>query len=148
MTTNFGELLSAKPAEAEKPKPLPAGPYLCLVQKYEMGESREKKTPFVRFTFKPLQARDGVDPEQLSAVGDFSERTLRKDFYLTKDAMWRFADFLQDRGLKIDVGQRTYAMVLPETAGKQIVAVVKQAPSSKPGDDSIFNEIESFQAVE
>lgn len=145
---NFGELLSGRIEDTTKPPPMPVGPYLALVTKYETGESRDKKTPYVRFFFRILQPRDGVDMQQLEAVGDYSEKQFRSDFYTTKDAMWRFRDFIE-KHLKIEVtGGRTYAQALPETTGKQVIIHLKQSPSSRPGDDSIFNEIESIQAAE
>ncbi len=147
--TDFGTMLQQRIEDTEKPKPLPVGPYNAIIQKFETGNTKsEKKTPYVRFTLRMLSAREGVDQEQLQKVGDYSERTFRYDFYTTPDAMWRFRDFLE-KVLKLDCsGGRSYAQVLPETQGKVFVAHIKQSPSSKPNDDSIFNEVESAQAAE
>lgn len=147
MTTNFADILANKVEETERPKPLPVGPYNMVVKKFELGESRDKKTPYVRFLLGIVSPRDGVDGDQLAQVGDYSQKELRRDFYLTSTALFMLRDFLE-KALKLDIGQRTFGQCLPETQGRQVVGNVKQVPSSRPGDDSIFNEIESFQPVD
>lgn len=44
---DFTSILNKPMAETERPKPLPVGTYLCMVQgQPEFGESNQKKTPF------------------------------------------------------------------------------------------------------
>jgi len=98
---NFSDLLNEPASDVERPKPLPPGTYRCMVVgQPTTGESSQKKTPFIQFTLKPLEAQSDVDPDDLDAMGGLGEKMIYSDrFYLTKDAKYRLKEFLEDCGI-------------------------------------------------
>jgi hypothetical protein len=119
---DFQSILNTKVDEAEAPKPLPEGTYLGRVSGHEFGESSQKKTPYCRIHCQPTEAMDDVDEEALNAVlaqveNDLSRRTLREDFYLTENALFRLREFLENH-LKLETGGRPFAEVIPEMDGQ------------------------------
>ncbi len=90
--TNLKDLMS-RPAETFTPPPvLPVGTYDFLIMKHELGESAQKKTPYVRYHCRPQSPHEDVDAESLQAYGPFNKE-LRLDFYLTEDAVFRLNEF-------------------------------------------------------
>lgn len=142
---DFKALLNKRVDAVEKPKPLPVGLYICGITKYEAGESQQKKTPFIRYIFRVMASGPDVDVGSLPA--DWQGRELRGEFYLTEGAMWRFREFIEN-GLGIEVGARTFDEVLPETNNKMVGVQLIQEPSTKPGDDSIYNRIAGYVKVD
>lgn len=127
MTVNFNEILS-KPAEsAERPPVCPNGSYIMGVEKYETGESAQKKTPFIRFHLKPSQPMEDVDAEAFAAFGGtekLAKVKFTKDFYLTDDALWRLRDFLENV-VKVDLTNgRSFNDAIPDCINAQLVGVV------------------------
>lgn len=141
---NFGELLNVNADDVKAPVPLPAGTYSLIVQNIETGLSREKKTPYIRFVFNVLAPGGDVDPAELTEI-DLSKKSLRSEFYLTPDAMYRLVDFIKALGIETE-GQNLRDLI-PQTKGLSVNARVVQVPSQKPGDASIFNNVESFQSA-
>lgn len=95
--SNFKDLL-AKPAEAFKaPLAQPAGTYVGMITKFEYGESRNKKTPYVRFSIRPMMAETDVDQEQLAEFGPIGKE-MNLDYYLTDDAVYRLSEFIEKTG--------------------------------------------------
>lgn len=143
---DFKEVLNRKLDTVERPKPLPAGMYRLVVAKFEFGESKEKKTPFCKLLFNIMGPGDDVDPASLVGI-DYAKRQMKQDFYLTEDALWRFKDFME-KSLGIVIGQRTFGEIIQhELVGKQVMGAIVQEPSQRPGDDSIYNNIQSFAAA-
>lgn len=142
---DFAALLNKRTEEAVRPPALPAGDYLLQVGKYRFDESDKKKTPFVEFEINILQAGADVDPTALAGI-DLTKRHLRNTFYLTDDAFWRLRKFMEE-DLQINGTGRTFNQCLPETISKQFIGAVSQTPSTRPGDDSIYNEIASTRAL-
>lgn len=96
--TDFTTLLATKVDTIEKPKPLPAGHYLCQVTKYETGETRAKQTPYIRVHFKPLEPKDDIDAaafEEFGGAAKLAEKVIQHDFYITPDALFRLRQFLE-----------------------------------------------------
>ena len=92
---SFESILDTPATEVERPKPLPAGTYSCIVRGLpEYGESSQKKTPFVRFTLAVQAAGDDVDTDELQEIGGIADKTIRNTFYTTPDALFRLTDFL------------------------------------------------------
>jgi hypothetical protein len=144
---NFADILKRPAASVERPKPLPAGSYHLLVAKHEFGESKEKKTPFCKVTFNIMGPGPDIDPASLAGI-DWGKRQLTADFYLTDDALWRFKEFFE-KSLGVDIGQRSFGDIIQhELTGKQVMANVVQTPSQKPGDDSIYANINSFTKLQ
>lgn len=136
---DFNNLLKKRAVDAEKPKTLPAGNYNAVVLSHDTGESQQKKTPYLRFNYRLLSAHSEVDEEALAAIPNWNERKLYQDFYLTPDALYRLREHIEKMG--IEVGDRMFDELIPETLQKQVVLVVGQEPSKKPGDDSIYNRV-------
>lgn len=126
---NFGALLDTAPSETERPKPLPQGQYLCVVQglpKYD--KSTKKQTEYVEFTLKPIQVGEDVDQEELAAMGGIADKTIRATFYLTENALWRLKDFLAHCGIDVDEAEN-YRVAIDETTNQQVVAFIRHVPS-------------------
>lgn len=100
---NFSKtLLDEAPDHVERPKPLPIGTYLAVVGRWETGESSKKKTPFVRFPLRFIQAYDDVDPDELAACGGVDGKNARTDFFMTEDAIYRLDAFHEHCGLDLE----------------------------------------------
>jgi len=142
MAVLFKELLN-KPADTiEKPKALPAGTYIGAITKYEFGESKEKKTPFVRFIFAVHSAGEDVDPDSLVGV-DLSKKTLRRDFYLTDDALYRVKELMESCGHSTT--GRTLGEIMPDMNGTQVMLEVTQR-SSQDGSE-VYNDVGNVKGV-
>jgi hypothetical protein len=135
------------PAEAvERPKPLPVGTYDVIVKGMpEHGQSTQKKTPFVRFTYALVAAFDDVDEDELKALltdskGNpvpISERTIRDTYYTTPDALFRLTDALENMG--IDADGKTIRQMLDETPNASLRIQVSH--QSVNDSDQIFAEV-------
>ena len=142
--TSFESILDTPATEVERPKPLPAGTYSCIVRGLpEYGESSQKKTPFVRFTLAVQAAGDDVDTDELQEIGGIADKTIRNTYYTTPDALFRLTDFLEHCG--IDADGKTVRQMIDETPtaavdilvghrasedGQQIFAEVKRTMKS------------------
>lgn len=142
---DFAALLNKKTEDATRPPPLPAGDYMLQVGKFQFGESDKKKTPYVEFEINILSPGADIDPVGLQGI-DLTKRKLRLTYYLTDEALWRFRKFLEET-LVINGTGRTFNQCMPETVGKTFVGTISQAPSQKPNDDSIYNEISGHRAA-
>lgn len=138
-TPDFSALLDAAPTEVNRPKPLPVGSYLCIVQGQPVyDKSSKKSTPFAQFTLKPIQALDDVDAEALAEMGGIENKTLRTTFYLTEDAVYRLDEFHQHCGIDLDT-PASRGVRNENCVNAQVIAVVKHRPS----DDgtTVFAEV-------
>lgn len=140
---NFNALLNRRPNEVEKPKPLPVGDFLLSIAKYEFGESKEKKTPYVRFTLNVLAPGEDVDPDALTGV-DLSKKQLRLDFYITEDALWRLTEFLTE-SLGLDAGLET-TQLIDQSVGMSFYGAVTQRPDKNSG--AIYNDVGATRKAE
>ena len=152
---NFGALLDKAPTEIERPKPAPQGTYTTVIQgmpKYDV--STKKKTEYVEFTHKFLEAGDDVDADDLKAfltTGDGSKKklsdvTMRNTYYLTEGSLWRLKDFLKDCGFDVGEDDTTFRQMIEETPGKQVGVFVKHQGSQD--GTSVFANIDHTVAVE
>lgn len=145
---SFASILDRPSNEAERPKPLPQGSYLCVVHglpKYD--KSSKKQTPYVEFTLNILQAGDDVDTEALEEMGGIENKTLRATFYLTDSAEWRLTEFLDHCGIEDSDGDKalTHRERIDKSAGCQVWATV----SHEASDDgqSVFAKLKGTAAV-
>lgn len=151
---DFSALLRKPAGEAKRPPLLPGGDYMGVVKSFEMGESSQKKTPFVRFnvvlqdwpTSAPQEWQvpgpDGKSMVQISRSDvDLSKRQMRRDFFFTEDALYRLDEFLRSCGISVE--GRTYEEALPDVVGATVVAEVQQQMSQREGAtaDDMFNQI-------
>lgn len=142
---NFSALLE-KPADSvERPKPLPAFTYLCVVKGLpENGESTQKKTPFVRFNLSPLAAVGEFDQAEIDAIGGLEGKTIRDTYYITEDALWRLKQFLENCGIEAE--DKSIAQMISEAPGCQILVTMRHR-SSEDGS-AIFAEVAKTAAAE
>lgn len=142
---DFASLLNKPAGEAKKPPVLDAGDYPGVIKSYEPGESSQKKTPFIRFQVGLTGWPEGADPQtrEDGTPIDLSTKTLRRDFFLTEDALWRLDEFL--RSIGVEVSGRTYADALPETVGAGVLVEVRQGMNQQSND--LFNEVAGLKAL-
>jgi len=148
----FSDILDRAPSEIEKPKPLPVGTYICVVDGLpEHGESSKKKTPYVRFKLKFLSAEDDVDQDELAAwakKGDGSSRSLgdarlNNDYYITEDAIWRLKDFLSHLGIE---EQDSLRQMIESAPGSQVKVFLRHEASED--GQSVFARVGNTAAVD
>lgn len=128
-------VLQQRTGEVERPKPIPNGTYDAVVTAREFGESNQKKTPYVRFTFGGLSPNDDVDHEALAGYGGMAklgEAKPRVDYYLTADALFRLTDMLKRLGLS---DSNTVEQNIEQAMGKPCKIVIHHRPSQ---DNSVI----------
>lgn len=132
-------LLDVPADDVKKPPVWPVGDYHGFIEKYEPGETREKKTPFIRVILKPTRAGEGIPSDLLEGI-DVTKRTFRVDFYLMEDKSqhWRLKDFLEKIGLSTE-GQSLAALV-PQMVGKPVRFTVTQ--KANQDNTEMFNEVQ------
>lgn len=122
---DFTSLLQKPAGEAKKPEALPAGDYHGVVKSFETGDSNKNKTPYVRFHIGIVAPGDAVASDHPDlAEQDLSKRQMRRDYYLTEDAMWRLDDFLKSLGIAL--AGKSYEETIPEAVGTQVLVEVQQ----------------------
>lgn len=142
---NFGSILDRQSSEVEKPKPLPSGTYICVVQGLpKFDKSSKKQTEFVEFTLKPLQAQDDVDEEALAEMGGIANQTIRATYYLTENSLWRLKKFLVD--LQIEEEDKSLRQMINDAPGRQVAAWIKHEASDD--GESVFAKLGNTAAVE
>jgi hypothetical protein len=128
-------ILDTPSEHIERPKPLPQGSYITVVQgNPRFDKSSEQQTEFVEFTLKILQTEDDVDEDDLDKFltnGDGSKKplnevTTRHTFYLTDRALYRLKDFTRHCG--IDSNRGTPRQWIAELPGCQVGIHVKHKP--------------------
>jgi len=141
---DFSQLLSKPLDEVKRPTALPQGTYFGSVKSYELGESSEKKTPFVKVHFTLSHAGDDVDQTELNGV-DLAKRQLNTSFYLTPDADWRLKEFLES--CKIDTRGRTFQSTLPDCINAPVMLDVVQRLNSRNPTDPPFSEVKTARGA-
>lgn len=126
---DFASLVNVQAETIERPKPLPAGSYTALIEKQEFGTTSEKQTPYCRYLFKPTQAQDDVDATALAEV-NLSKISLRQDYWLTPDAVYRLKEFLE-KTLGIESTGKTIGEMIPQAVGQQVLINVKHSIDRK-----------------
>lgn len=142
---NFASILDEAPTEINRPKPIPSGTYICVVNKWETGESSKKKTPYVRFTLTPIAAEEDVSEDDLADAGDLEGKQLRTDFYLTPDSIYRLSEFHEHCGLDISE-ELSHRMRNDAVVNSQVKVHVKHRASED--GSRIFAEVDRTAAVE
>lgn len=145
-TPNFGSILDKASSEVERPKPLPVGTYICVVQGLpKLDKTTKKQTEYIEFTLKPLQAGEDVDHEELEAMGGIANKTLRHTCYLTEDALWRLKKFLDDCGID-DGDDVSLRQRVDQSPGRQVAVFIKHT-NSEDGE-TIYANVGTTAAVE
>jgi hypothetical protein len=151
--TSFESILDTPAEEVSRPKAGPVGTYDVIVKGLpEHGQSSQKKTPFVKFTYAFVAAHDDVDETELAEwLTDkdgnqmpIGERTIRDTYYTTPDALWRLTDVLEHMG--IDAEGKTIRQMLDETPNASLRILVSHR-SSEDGE-SVFAEVKRTMAAD
>lgn len=150
----FESILDTPVADVTRPQPMPAGTYDCLVKGlYEEGQSSQKKTPFVRFTYVFQAALNDVDEEELTIVlsdkdgnrTPIGEKTIKDTYYTTPDALFRLTDTLERMGIE-DLESKSVRQALSETPNCPIRIVVSHRASED--GQQIFAEVKATMKAE
>lgn len=142
---NFGSILDQQSSEIQKPKPLPVGTYICVVQGLpKMDKTSKKQTEYVEFTLGILGAGEDVDTEALEEAGGFQGKTVRDTYYLTETAIWRLKKFLDDCG--IDEDDMSLRQRIDQAPGCQVAVTIKHQASED--GTSVYANVAGTAAVE
>ncbi len=131
---SFESVLDMPANMIERPKPLPRGTYLTVLQGQPRIDKSQKQTEFAEFTHKVLEAGDDVDEDELQkylTAADGTKKTIqdasiKNTFYLTANSAFMLKDFCAKLG--IDVNEGNPRQWLADTAGRQCVIHVKHRP--------------------
>lgn len=147
---NFASILDAPASDISRPKPLPVGTYLAIVEglpRYD--KSTKKGTDFVEFALRIAAAADDVDQEELEEVGltlkDGTPRSMKATYYLTEDAAWRLKKFLEDLGFDFST-DLTLREACENAANREVYITVGHEPSQD--GQAIFARITGTAKVE
>lgn len=134
---SFASVLDTKVEDIERPKAMPVGQYVFMVKgQPEFIESREKKTPGVKFTLNVIQAiEETVDLDALTewqtkkdgTTKNLQEATQSITFWLTEGSAWGVKDFIRHCG--VDDTDMTLRQAIAETPGCQVIGTVKHRSS-------------------
>lgn len=138
---DFTSLLGKRLDDVEAPALLPQGSYIMTVAGYRTGESAKKKTPYVEFDLKISSAMDDVDQEELAKVKNLQDKTLKTQFYLNEDALFRLKDFCKKTGVPTE--GKSFTEILSEIAGAQLIGIVNHRVNPE-NTDQVFAEVRSF----
>lgn len=138
---DFTNLLEKKIDDVEAPVLLPQGTYLMTIAQYKTGESAQKKTPYVEFELKVVSPVEVEDQESLAKVKNLQDKTLKTQFYLSEDALFRLKDFLTKTGLPVE--GRSFNEILSEIAGAQVVGIVSHRVNPN-NTEQVFAEVRNF----
>lgn len=138
---DFTSLLEKRLDDVEAPALLPQGSYIMTIAGYRTGESAKKKTPYVEFDLKISSAMDDVDQEELAKVKNLQDKTLKTQFYLNEDALFRLKDFCKKTGVPTE--GRSFTEILSEIAGAQLIGIVNHRVNPE-NTDQVFAEVRSF----
>lgn len=131
---DFSQLLRKPLNDVKRPDALPQGTYHGMILNYQIDESKEKKTPYVRFNCRITGPGDDIPQEMLqksdgSGAIDVTKKTVHSDFYLTDDSYFRIKEALESMG--IDTTDRDLSQTLPETLNQPVLLSVTLRPSTR-----------------
>lgn len=133
---DFTQFASKPAGEAKRPPVLPADDYLGIVKSFELGDENANHTPYVRFAIGlldwgpnvpdewPIAAPDGTVQDISKSDIDLSKRQMRRDYYITDEALWRLDEFIRSCG--VEPSGRSYGEIIPELIGKQVTVKIEQ----------------------
>lgn len=125
--SELSEFLDVRVGDIEMPTVLPSGVFKFVITRYNIDRaSNEKRTPYVRATFKPVEV---IECDSDVNIG--SARTVTSDFWRTPAADKIAIEFF-DRKLGLEVGDDdTIGGLWEQAIGAEVLAEVKQGISKK-----------------
>lgn len=156
--SSFSSVLDKPSTEVGRPKPLPVGSYIGVVQGLpKIDKSTKKQTEYSEYTVKILQAQEDVDQDDLEvaltkASGEklnLTDKTTKITFYHTEDSLWRLKQFFEhldipeedDDGETLTMRQRM--QLVPN---RQIGFYIKHAASDD--GEAVFANVDKTFRVE
>lgn len=148
-TPNFASILDESPTEVNRPKPLPAGTYTCVVTgQPTYDKSTQKGTPYVMFNLRPIAAETDVDEDELAEAlngNALESKTIRATYYTTEDAIYRLDEFHQHCGIDLteessrrqrndDVVNCTIRVVIKHSTSKDGTSMYAELARTLPAD--------------
>lgn len=138
MAADFKALLSKGADTVERPPLLPDGTYYGNIKSHQFGESREKKTPFVEFTFQVTGPGEDIADQDFSKI-DFSKKTMRQQYYLTDDAMYRLRELME--GLGMNIAGRSFGELIPEMQNMGVLLAVATQAGNDGNNFNVLNKV-------
>lgn len=161
---DFSKLYQRPAGEAKRPPTLPGGAYPAIIKSYELGESEQKKTPFVRYFMSLLEwppeapkewdetDEEGKQWHYSQEEIDLSRRQQRSEFYFWEDqntretadsALYQFDQFLRSCG--IEPQGRSYEELFPAPVGSRVICLLKQ--QLNPQTNRIFTTVDRISGT-
>lgn len=142
---DFTEILGKKAAEVEKPKPRPAGPYLCALVGLP-NQKEAKENLMLEFKLKLLAPQAGQD---LSDQPDISSwAPIKYTVFVNEE--YPLKRFLTEV-LGIDPGpeknSKSLGEMVAESPGRQLIGVVSHRPYIQDGQPELATEIKQVAKV-
>lgn len=142
---DFTAWLSRPAGKAVRQPALPAENYPGKIQSYEYGDNNTNKTPYVRYQLSLTDWPDSIAEEKRyfkdrdgNAIPvNLSRVRLRRDFFLTDDALWRLDEFL--RSCDVDPEGSDYGEVCPQVIGCDVTVEVQHYLN--PRTNEITNQV-------
>ncbi len=149
---SFSSILDTPRSEIERPRPMPVGQYICVIQgQPRFDKSTKKQTEFVEFTLKFNEAvevnEDALETWLEKPDGSkklLQEQTIKSTYYLTESAKWRLNEFLTHCG--IEENGESLAQAIAETPGKAVMVTIKHEPSQD--GSAVFARVTDTAPVE
>lgn len=136
---DFTKLLAQTEEQVERPVPLPEGSYEAAIKGFDLGESAEKKTPYVEVSFEILEAKGDVDPAELAKIEKgVTGKKVKRKFYLTAESTFMLWDFFGDVGLTTQ--GKTTQQLLEESKNNSVGLYITQRIAND-GSDRVFAEV-------
>lgn len=140
MAPNFASLLNKPADDVKRPVTLPDGTYFAVVKSHELGESAQKKTPYVRYHLEVTEADPDTDTEGVEIQG----KKMRADFYITDESTYRLTDFIASCG--VETAGRSLGEVIPQVIGQTVMIDVTRRPNERD-PEQYFNEIRKITGL-
>ncbi len=130
MAINFNAILDKKAEEIERRKKVPeSSAYLGNIIKTSLGESNQKKTPFLAVSMVILDGGQDVSQEALAEVGGtVVGLKITEKFYLTEDALGRLLDFAE-KHVGLEISGRSLREIVEALPNNQVGFGVKHSPT-------------------
>ena len=147
-TVNWDEILSKKTDEISRPETVPVGTYIGVITEFKLDTSKNKGTPYCRYSIRPISPQGDVDQDALTKFGGIEKlasKLLNLDYYLTPDAQYRLKEFLERLG--VGISGRSLQAVIPDAVNKQVRIHVTHALNRERPTDPPFANIDDIAAA-